>query len=405
VQSPTSTPSSAPAPLHAPHITPVLGHSVDARAHNPALDGLRGLAVLMVYVFHYGGGLQSPHRAIRFLGYVTETGWIGVVLFFALSGFLITGSLWDSFNEPNCLRNFYARRVLRIFPLYYAALAVTTIAALASGTRFVDLHPLAIYAFFLQDLPFLAEKALLQPSPLPLYHLWSLAVEEQFYLLWPFLLWMAVGRRRAFRLSLWIFAAAVVFRLVVYGMPYFASTVDNHLFDSFLLTHAGALALGAALALGVRGRERAALLRWAPDALFAGVAIYLGIGLFTGSLVLNSPLQYMVGLPAISIAAAALVALMLRPGLANILAHFRPLRWLGRISYGFYVLHILLEPLFDTLGAHLTHSTSGTAYQTARFVVAFPITLAAAWLSYEFLEIPFLHKKRHFPMANPVPQE
>src|ERR1700691_6305962 len=106
-----SPPDALPAAIDIPITAP-------SPRRDPALDGLRGLAVLMVFVFHYGGGLQSSHLALRMLGYVTQAGWTGVVLFFALSGFLITGSLWDSLGSRHLLRNFYVRRALRILPLY-----------------------------------------------------------------------------------------------------------------------------------------------------------------------------------------------------------------------------------------------------------------------------------------------
>ena len=75
--------------------------------HDAALDGLRGIAVLMVFLFHYGGGLKSHNLAVRLLGHITAAGWTGVVVFFTLSGFLITGSLWDSRGNSHWLRNFY----------------------------------------------------------------------------------------------------------------------------------------------------------------------------------------------------------------------------------------------------------------------------------------------------------
>ncbi len=122
------------------------------------------------------------------LGYFTEAGWTGVILFFALSGFLITGSLWDSREERDVLRNFYTRRVLRIFPLYYAVVLIALLASIARGTRLAELTPVLLYAGFLQNLPGLVSTALLPISPLPLFHLWSLAVEEQFYIVWPALI-------------------------------------------------------------------------------------------------------------------------------------------------------------------------------------------------------------------------
>ena len=371
----------------------------------------------MVFVFHYGGGLQSSHRALRILGYLTQTGWIGVVLFFALSGFLITGGLWDSLQDspsrkPAVLRNFYIRRALRILPLYFATLLAAAVATIACGALLSELRPLVFFAFFLQNLPVLAQAVIQNSSPLPLYHLWSLAVEEQFYLLWPALLLLARTRRSTIHLCLWIFAIAALFRIIVFGLPALAWTHQQHLFDSFLLTQCGALVLGAALALALRPDQPLsdrpdiqALQRWASLAFLAGIALYLLSSFLCGSFYLYFPLQYMLGLPAVSIVAAALILILLRPGIPRTIASFSPLVWLGRISYGFYVFHILLQPLYDTLGEHLAHAATGTLYQTARFAVAFPITVLAAWISYHLLELPFLETKWRFPLRPSLPRD
>jgi peptidoglycan/LPS O-acetylase OafA/YrhL len=369
----------------------------------------------MVFVFHYGGGLRSHHAAIRLLGYLTETGWTGVVLFFALSGFLITGGLWDSLQQTprraaHILRNFYARRALRILPLYYAALLASAIVTIVRGSDLAALHPLAIFALFLQNLPNFAYVTIHNTSPLPLYHLWSLAVEEQFYLLWPALLLLARTRRAALHLSLWSFALAAVFRVIVYGLPCFywaggwLSSVPSNHFDTFLLTQCGALALGAAFALAMRNPAWHVMQRWATPAFFAGLALYLLSSLLCRSFLLVAPMQYIIGLPGVSLAAAALLPILLRPGVACTITSFAPLPWLGRISYGFYVFHILLQPIYDHLAWHLTHADAGMRYQTVRLLVALPLTVLAAWLSYHLLELPFLRAKRRFPLHPALPQ-
>ncbi len=382
-----------------------------AAPRDRALDGLRGLAVLLVFIFHYGGGLQSGNLLLRALGYLTQAGWTGVVLFFALSGFLITGSLWDSFEQPHWLRNFYARRALRILPLYYTVVLACTLLSMARGATFVDLKPFALFAFFLQDLPFLSDWALrLNPSPLPLYHLWTLAVEEQFYLIWPLLLLTVRNRRGAMRLSLCIFAVCAVFRITVWGLPFLTSIRDTHIFDSFLLTHGSGLALGAALALALRssrpGRvaaSRRLVFRHADTAFQAGLILFLISSFLSKSLTLTAPMQYMVGLPGISLACAALIPILLRPGTPRHVFSLAPLGWLGRVSYGFYIFHILLQPIFDYLATRLTHSIAGDSYQTVRLLIAFPLSLLAAWLSYHLLELPFLRRKNRFPMHQPLP--
>jgi peptidoglycan/LPS O-acetylase OafA/YrhL len=371
------------------------------RHRDPALDGLRGIAILLVYLFHYGGGLRSSNSIVRVLGYLTEAGWTGVILFFALSGFLITGSLWDSIGERRILLNFYARRVLRIFPLYYLALLIAIFASVARGVRFVELPPILLYAGFLQNLPGLVTTALLPVSTLPLYHLWSLAVEEQFYLLWPALVLLSRNRSRALRLSLWIVAGSELFRILTHLRivpPDFAST-----FDPSLLTHAGTLALGGALALALRGPQWQFVERWALTAFFSGLALYLLVSASCHSFYLGPYPQFTLGLFGVGLASTATIPLVMRAGRTRRLLASAPLCFLGRISYGFYVFHILIEPLIDLLGAHATHSTSGATYQLARFLLAFPITLALASLSYYFFELPILSLKHRFPMRSPLP--
>ena len=370
---------------------------------DPALDGLRGVAILLVYVFHYGGGLRSTNPFVRAIGYFTESGWTGVILFFALSGFLITGSLWDSREERDVLRNFYTRRVLRIFPLYYAVVLIALLASVARGTRLAELPPVLLYAGFLQNLPGLVTTALLPISPLPLFHLWSLAVEEQFYIIWPALVLFSGTRSRALNLSLWIVALSEVFRILTHlpmVPPDFAATLDP-----FLLTHAGTLALGAALALSLRGPHWELIERWAVTAFWSGVALYLLASWRSGSFYLSPYPQFTLGLLGVGIASTAIIPIAMRTGhLRTILSSF-PLRFLGRISYGFYVLHIFIEPLIDVLGGHAAHATSGARYQLARFLIAFPITVALATMSYYFFELPILRYKRRFPMHSPLPPQ
>ena len=374
-----------------------------ARGRSLGLDGLRGLAVLIVFVFHYGGGLQSTHWPVRLFGYATEAGWTGVVLFFALSGFLITGSLWDSRGSHHLLRNFYARRALRILPLYFLALVLAVLVALARGFTFADLHSLAIYALFLQDIPPFAVRVVTLASPLPLYHLWSVAVEEQFYLLWPALLLFSRTRRVALWLSLAVFAISLVFRIAVWSVPT-QGVMDGHVFDSFLLTHAGALALGAALALAVRGSRAGTVARFAPAALLAGLLVYFGMSWLCGTFLVATRAQLTWGLAGVSVAAAALVELAQRPGFAGGLFRLAPLRWMGRISYGFYIFHILLQPLFDRIARRIAPPTADyNSYLTARFIAAFLITLIVAWLSWRFFEQPILALKRRFPMHSALP--
>lgn len=401
--------SSPPGPASATVGPPV---SAPRTRRDPALDGLRGLAVLMVFLFHYGGGLQSPTPAVRLLGYVTQGSWLGVVLFFALSGFLITGSLWDSLGQRHRLRNFYIRRVLRIFPIYFLALFAAALYALHRSATVASLKPLTVFVFFLQDLPHLSSYALQNQLSLPLYHLWTVAVEEQFYLLWPIILLFAHSRRHALRLSLWVFGITVLFLYCVYALPAFIGARTHHLYDYFLLTQAAPIALGAAasLAMGSRigpsGRKPGShriVRKYARPAFLIGLAIYLYTCILSKTLYLSGPIQFWLGLPAIAVSAAAAIPLVLRPGLLRTLASYPALGWMGRISYGFYIFHILLEPLFDHIGRVVAHANTGEYYQIVRLVFAFPITCLISWLSFHLFEMPILSLKRLFPMGSSLP--
>lgn len=368
-------------------------------AREPALDGLRGVAILLVYLYHYGGGLHSEHIGGRLFGYLTESGWTGVVLFFVLSGFLITAGLRGAEGQAHHrLRNFYARRALRILPLYYASLGLAFLSALAASARYDEMKPLLVYAAFLQNVPPFVPVANAAPPPLPLFHFWTLAVEEQFYLLWPALIFLARTPRARMRLCLLIFGGSAAFRIAIWNGH--TSDLTRGTLAGSLPVHAGALALGAALALCLGSDRWLLLSRYAPAAMIAGLLGYGLAGARTGSLDLKAPLQVTLGLACVSVSAAALVVLALRTGLIKRALRMAPLRWLGRISYGVYVFHILLEPLFNAVGEHFAHLQYGPRYQALRFVVALPLSVVAAALSFALLESPFLELKARFPVLS-----
>lgn len=193
------------------------------------------------------------------LGMVFAFGWSGVDLFFVLSDFLITGILYDTQNDPHYYRNFYARRVLRIFPPFYLLALIYLLLTPVVGAhwRFVHLSYLFCLGF-----PFaLMWPKLIQISPFVLTsNLWSLCAEEQFYLIWP---WM-IGRLRGQGFILRACAAAAglafLFRLIICTTNWL-NVAWTH---DFLLARMDTLALGAAIALLVRGPRQDSILRWAP---------------------------------------------------------------------------------------------------------------------------------------------
>ncbi len=179
----------------------------EKRRHIPELDGVRGVAVILVLMLHgFAWSMETEKWTglARWVELATRPGWMGVDLFFVLSGFLITGILLDSAGKPHYFRNFYARRALRILPLYYGFLILIAI-CYRGAHDYVFLS-----AFYLSNMaPILGVAVYYGP-------LWSLSVEEHFYLLWPWLISRLKTRH------IWVLAGSIcVIEPVLRGIAYF----------------------------------------------------------------------------------------------------------------------------------------------------------------------------------------
>ncbi|MBD0299632.1 MAG: acyltransferase, partial [Nitrososphaera sp.] len=181
----------------------------EGRIYYPALDVLRGIAILLVVAYHNFG--YFPY--LRF-------GWLGVDLFFVLSGFLITDILLTSKQDRNYFRNFYARRFLRIFPLYYLTLILFYAASpflfsqQGAGSVYAYYHQNQFWYWLLGQNWLIADKGI---GPVPyLGHFWSLAVEEQFYLIWPFVVFLIKNLKKLRHLILFLILLAVIVRVIVW---------------------------------------------------------------------------------------------------------------------------------------------------------------------------------------------
>ena len=368
------------------------------RRHIPALDGLRGLAVLIVFFFHYAGGAHSTLRAGRIFGFLNKGGWSGVTLFFILSGFLITGILWDSFDQTHWWRNFYVRRMLRIFPLYYVSIVLVVLAAVWKGTLRQTIDLIWIPLLFLQNMPHLTGLVDRIPSPLALFHFWSLAVEEQFYIIWPFLLVFQKSRGRAQNFCLSIFLFACLFRLLVWNL-----VPNPDQFGEFLITRSGELAAGGWLALAYRGPAWSQVQRFAPFVTLAGLAGFLTSGIVSGSLDAGGRIVMDFGLPCITVAFAALLVVAMRPGVVQRCTEVAWLRWLGGISYGIYVFHMMFLNTFISINEKVFGHRSHMLSNAGLFVVAAVGSIGMAWLSFHFFETPFLKLKDRFTSRSARP--
>jgi peptidoglycan/LPS O-acetylase OafA/YrhL len=367
-----------------------------ARGFIPELDGLRGLAILVVLVHHFWSGGPSLVQELA------RIGWMGVDVFFVLSGFLITGILLDTRGDAGYYRNFFARRALRVFPLYYLFVgACFTVLPLVEGgdyanTKFVRESGSPLwYVFYLSNV----RTALVGDWPHNWVRpLWSLAIEEQFYLFFPPLVAMLSARR--LRHVLWgMVGFAFLFRL--------ATTVlmpENHLIQyTFTLSRLGPLALGGLLALAFRGGRVTwdpALVTWAMLALIGAVAaLYLGAEVRR-----RDPAGRLFGYTLVAFASAAIVlwTVLHRGTPATRLFRAPPLRYVGKICYGLYLLHIPVESIIDRAIPRLGIDVDPGSLLLVPLKVAVAVAVAAA--SWHLFESRVLRAKKFFASSRHPPE-
>jgi peptidoglycan/LPS O-acetylase OafA/YrhL len=365
-------------------------------AHVPALDGIRGLAILLVLFYHlFWSNPETTSHLFNLLNAIRGASYIGVNLFFVLSGFLITGILLDTLHIPRFFRTFYARRALRIFPLYYGFLILLLL--LTRPLHFVW----SGWQYYF--LTYSANLALWRTQPLILHffninHFWSLQVEEQFYLLWPFLVFRVKRPQTLIRISLLICIAILMIRIALVALrSHFANA---YLCYSPTFSCADNLLYGCCLCALLRTSARQLVLKLAPRVFVLGAAILICAAILHGGLTWETSFFIPTfGFSIISITAAALIGMTLRP--ASTIQHLfqnPAMRFFGKYSYGLYVFHYSLQEMFATpirkfVDAHL-HSKALGVVCAACVVLA--VTTLLALFSYHFYEAPFLNLKRHF---------
>ena len=345
------------------------------RGHMPALDGLRGLAILLVLA-HAFDVIQTRGGPGHQLGVWLDLGWIGVQLFFVLSGFLITGILLDTQSSPHYFRNFWIRRVLRIFPLYYGALVVALVLGVREHQAWLWTYTQNYAAPFGRENPAFP-------------HFWSLAVEEQFYLLWPIVVWL-IGRRGVIALAIALVPVAIASRVLV------RAEWGHDAAYMFTPCRMDALAIGAATAALVRGnRLRRVIARTHATRLGSYGSALVLVGAVLGHLLRTGSTMQTGGYTVIALGFAILLVAVLPMDRtpARIFA-FAPLRRIGTYSYGMYVFH---APLHFYVGLPLlAHYEIGSALGIAYMLGATLATFAAAALSYHLYERWFLRLKTVF---------
>jgi peptidoglycan/LPS O-acetylase OafA/YrhL len=353
------------------------------KGYIPEIDGLRGVAISAVLLHRFWPDSGPLQRYAR-LG---DLGWVGVDLFFVISGFLITGILLDTRGAPGYFRNFYARRILRIFPLYYAFVgAVFIVFPALQGGSFLDTafvrqsgSPLW-YLFYLGNVP---EALRGQEPPYFIAQVWSLAIEEQFYLLFPLVAFKLTRRHLTWVLTaalgaapLFRFATAVLMpaneRIQYLATP---SRVD--------VISAGCL---LALALRYRGphqRENLpALATWAAAGCLGLFVLTFALGGLARTSFFGRTLGYSV--VALAFGAVVLWTVLHRGGSATAILRLPPLQYLGKICYGLYLLHRPAGFLVESLVARTAPSFGLHTFAMLSMKVGASVVLASAsWYAFE----------------------
>jgi peptidoglycan/LPS O-acetylase OafA/YrhL len=354
----------------------------------PELDTIRGLAILGVLLYHglyVGVPLHEFPRIERLLLMPLWLGRLGVNLFFVLSGFLITGILHDARNGSGYYRRFYVRRALRILPAYLALIAILAV------TKSVPAPFLILSVFFLSNI------APLLSVPITYPVLWSLAVEEHFYLLWPYAM-----RKLRDRSLMWLCLAVITLspmsRLVSFFLTSRQGSV-KYILNDYTWNTLDGLACGALLALVLREYHpmRRQLLTLC-NALVAAAIVFLLLGLPFG--IMNRQTAVGVALQVVPwhLAFTALLGfcLLLGTGKWQRVVQIKSLRFFGEISFGLYLVHPLVFRLIDKAamryGVWATPVPSVPRYMV-RFIVASSTAIFAAFLSRRYFEERFLRMK------------
>ena len=425
--------------------------SESLRGHLPVLDGIRGLAIVLV-LFHHCTDMAVVTGADKAATLFLHWGGFGVDLFFVLSGFLITGILADTRGHRRYFRSFYARRVLRIFPLYYAvclfsfvvlpnlgpilagAVGEQTAATIQTkldrfGTVGADQwYYWAYLSNFVSAKVNAWRHGILDVS-------WSLAIEEQFYLVWPLLVFL-LGALRMKLVCVACLVLSPLFRawMLLRGTdPLYGG--ETTIIDVYVLTpgRLEGLALGALIALHLRGKpvENAPpddpgpgirLARLVPIAKIVAPVCLLASVAFEGTRFLSDHKVHShtawtayagYTVVAIGFAAVLVLALAARPGsLWHRFWTFKPLRSFGKYSYAIYLVHMPVRAVIRDLiyGPNFNGSRFGDAIvtfpkigdsellgQVLFFIPAFGACWIVGWLSWNLFEKHFLKLKKHFP--------
>ncbi len=358
------------------------------------LEGIRGYAFLCVFLAHYSGSFQNQPGAGGLLRYILfvifQLSWAAVPVFFVLSGYLITGILYDTRHRQGFLKVFYQRRAIRILPLYYALLGLL---ALAYWLTHSHLFPQQLlFLVYLEN--WSSNHELWGNALFSTGHLWSLAVEEQFYLVWPLVVLLVRDRKPLLRVAYGVIAGCFLMRVC---WPLF----HREIFDAYFSTptRCDGLMLGAVLALHRRAEHfnihrLGQIARWA--APIAAGLFYLRVFVH-GNAIPDDYFDLVCMYPLVNIVALTTIVLCLVPGRVQTLCRKPWICFLGSMSYSLYLVHEVALPyvLLDWLPL-LTHRLGSTIARSIVLVTMAAATYLAGRAAYLLLEAPTLKYKQKF---------
>jgi peptidoglycan/LPS O-acetylase OafA/YrhL len=364
------------------------------------LDGIRAYAVLMVCIVHFFTiDETSLYETNKYLGIIfiklSFIGLMGVPLFFLLSGFLITGILLDSKKSPKYFSTFYMRRFLRIFPLYYFVLAISFIALPFlikidnNGMKIIQQQGW-LWTYTSNIYNFICSNSWDGSSNFPWFsHFWSLCVEEHFYIFWPLLVYFTNDKwlPRIMWSIVCISALSVIF-------VYLNSSLVPILNWS-TIKYAGVLSLGGVIAWYHKKGNQINVINHHRFIFYSLGALFI--------LVHFIPRHYKIGYVIILFTSVLFFSFLITYSLENnkitkFLFNYKPLFFVGKISYGIYVYHGLLRPYFIQFIYSRLHDSvqNGIILSLAYTIICTLISILIAWISWELIESPILKYKKNF---------
>ncbi|MER9228582.1 acyltransferase [Mesorhizobium sp. M0664] len=339
-----------------------------AQGYRPQLDGLRAIAIGLVGLEHFGGPWIRTHFPVG-------AGALGVQLFFVLSGFLITRNLLSRLEQApagETIRRFYIGRAVRLMPAYYLTLLVLFVLGMPE-----------VHDFILWHLTYTSNYLAAAGGPLLVF--WSLAVEEQFYLLLPLLI--LLSGRNAARVAVFLIGTGLLLRILVLATPIDRFAFELSIFGKFEILGLGVLIGALSYAESRRGRR----LRAGPGWWLAGLAC-LAFQCVAWYVAGNGILRHLTFNLTVGVYFACLVvqADAERPGLLARFSGFRFVRFVGKISYGIYLTHLFFLKLFES---STVVEWFGTIPLWGQGLSAVVLSLCVPTVSWFLMESPLLKLK------------